>query len=821
MRSRTRLLVFLFSAFVITAFSSIHSAASSEKVLHQFSAQQRGAGPVGLVADSEGNLLGATQYGGQYNLGTIFEFSPKGSGGWTETVIHSFAGGGDGVFPYTPVLDGAGNIYGEVGSNGSDFCDCVYKLARNANGVWIKTIIYTFSASDGSTTGPLAIDETENLYGALSSYNNGYFLSVFKLTPSGNTWMETTLFTFPAGQVTNSTIAGLTVDSAGNVFGTVTSTATAADGFVFELTSGTYGETALYTFPGGAAGAVPSGPLFLSNGNIFGTTLNGGDTTCNSKIGCGVVYELVKSSTGQWTQSVIHTFHGQNVDEPSDPYLGGFDSSGNLYGSSLTGGAGGCGVCGSVFQLTPSGNGSWNDTDLWSFTYPGSYYPNGVVLTSTGKLFGTLYTPTGFYYMQGSIFELTPRSSSGAWQLSLLYPFPFTDGQWPSPGLVTDASGNLYGTTQYGGTSNLGMVFELSSTSTGWKESALYNFSSAASGTYASAGASTLTADGKGNLFGTTQLGGANALGSVFELSPKPDGGWQETDLYSFTQSANQPVGGLVLDSAGNLYGVTNYGGANGFGSVFQLTQNAGSWKLNVIYSFAGYPSDGANPYAGLTIDSAGNLYGTTEVGGNGACFRIKNPVGCGTVFKLSYAAGTGWSETLLHVFQGAYEDDGSSPTASLIFDGSGNIYGTTSTGGMFNRNCPELAYGPGCGTVFELTPSASGWNETILYDFTGGRSDGSGPSGLVWDQYGNLYGTVEDAAVYDYGAIFKLTPSSGGDWTETLVYNFGSGSTDGRFPQGALIFGPSGELYGTTVGGGVAGGALNNGQGTVFEFTP
>ncbi|MFZ0318403.1 MAG: choice-of-anchor tandem repeat GloVer-containing protein, partial [Candidatus Sulfotelmatobacter sp.] len=198
----------------------------------------------------------------------------------------------------------------------------------------------------------------------------------------------------------------------------------------------------------------------------------------------------------------------------------------------------------------------------------------------------------------------------------------------------------------------------------------------------------------------------------------------------------------------------------------------------------------------------------------------VKNPVGCGTVFELSYAAATGWTETVLYTFEGAYGNDGSAPAARLILDSSGNIYGTTSTGGMFNKNCPEIDYGPGCGTVFELTPSASGWNEIILYKFIGGSKDGASPSGLVWDQQGNLYGTVEDAAAYDFGAIFKLAPSAGGAWAESLVYNFGSG-TDGRFPQGALVFGKSGYLYGTTVGGGVAGAPLNNGQGTVFEFTP
>jgi uncharacterized repeat protein (TIGR03803 family) len=813
---RFQLFVILCGAAMFSG-SVVATAASSERVLHELSAQQHGAGPVGIVSDSQGNLFGATEYGGQFNLGAIFEFSPNAGGGWTETVIHSFVGGSDGSGAYTPVVDAAENVYG-VSTGAYGGCNCVYKLARNTQGIWVKTTIYAFQSSQGSVNGVLVIDAEGNLYGGLSYYTNGSFSSVFKLIPSGDTWSETTLYTFSAGAVSNSTIAGLVVDGSGNVFGTLSETATATQGLLFELTpsSGTWQETTLYTFLGGASGGVPVGPLFVSNGNVFGTTSSGGDTRCEPHTGCGVVYESLKGSGGQWTQTVIDTFHGDNFDRPNSPSLGGFDSSGNLYVSSATGG----GECGSVFQLSPNGSG-WNTNPLWNFSEGNICDPVGVAVTPAGNVFGITLSPGGYYYTQGALFELTPRSSPGLWGLSLVYVFPFTDGQWPSPGLVADAGGNLYGTTQYGGTSNLGMVFELSPTAAGWKESTLYNFNTAAGGAYASAGPSPLTADGKGNLFGTTAFGGVSSLGSVFELSPKPGSGWQEQDLYSFTENA-EPLGGLVFDSAGNLYGVNNIGGANGVGSVFKMSENAdGTWKETEIYTFAGYPNDGANPYAGLTIDSSGNLYGTTELGGNGACIRVKNPVGCGTVFELSYSAATGWTEKVLYTFQGAYGNDGSSPTARLIFDGSGNIYGTTSTGGMFNRNCTEIDYGLGCGTVFELTPSASGWNETILYKFIGGREeDGSSPSGLVWDQQGNFYGTVEDAAAYDYGAIFKLAPSTGGTWTESLVYNFGSG-TDGRFPQGALVFGKSGHLYGTTVGGGVVGGALNNGQGTVFEFTP
>src|SRR5579863_6452645 len=464
----------LYSSMFVMFLGSIilwatHAQAATEMVLHEFSAQQHGALPFGLISDSRGNLFGATQYGGEYNLGTIFEFSPTADGGWTETVLHSFSGGSDGSAS-TPAVDSAGNVYG-VGSGAYGGCNCVYKLTRDEKGAWIKAVIYTFQASQGYTDGVLVADDAGNLYGGLSYYTTGSFSPVFKLTPSGDTWTETTLYTFSAGTVSNSNIVALAVDNSGNVFGTLSETAAAPLGLVFELesSSGSWVETTLHTFSGGASGGVPAGPVFLSNGNFFGTASSGGDTSCDAHTGCGVVYELVKGTGGQWTQKVINTFHGDIVDSSSSPSLGGFDGNGNLYGSSMTGGASGCPQCGSVFELTPGVNGGWKETFLWNFTYPGIYYPTGVAVTPAGNVFGTSDTPSGYYYTQGSIFELTPHTP-GAWGMDLVYVFPFTDGQWPSPGLVADAAGNLFGTTQYGGTFNLGMVFEFSPTANGWKE---------------------------------------------------------------------------------------------------------------------------------------------------------------------------------------------------------------------------------------------------------------------------------------------------------------------------------------------------------------
>ncbi len=809
---------------------SMQAAAGTEQILHDFSSQRQGAWPYALVADSAGNIYGTTKEGGDYNLGTVYEFSPSTIGRGTESVLHSFAGGADGSEPLAIALDPEGNIYGmsDYGGACTNYeCAAVFKLARNSSGQWVKSVIYRFPSSLGYANTTLLVYNAGNLYGSVSYSSNGGFVSVFELTPAGGTWTETTLYTFSEGPTNNYTINALAFDDAGNVYGTLSGSASAIYGLVFELTpssSPNWTEQTLHTFTGGASGSIPTGPLLISERSLFGTTLNGGEATCNSRVGCGVVYELSKGSGGQWTETVIFKFRGDNVDSPSSPSLGGFDDNGNLYGSSLTSGAGTCGQCGSVFELTLASGGKWEETTLWAFSYqqqPSVYYPEAVAVTAAGNVYGVAGAPQGFYYVQGAIFELTPGSAAdGSWKFNP-HVFPFTDGQWPSGGLAADGAGNLYGTTQYGGSNNAGSVFEMSPADQGWKETEIYSFGPG-SDDYYTAGPSPLTPDGQGNFYGTTELGGAYQAGSVFEISPKAGGGWQETDVFSFHEVATEPVGGVVFDSRGNMYGVTNRGGIYGPGSVFELRRTAeGVWKAATIYSFAGYPLDGANPMAGLALDSAGNLFGTTEYGGAGHCLHNSEPVGCGTVFELSHTGAEGWKETLLHSFAGTPGDDGAEPSASLILDHSGNLYGTTLYGGLSKFEC-NYAGGKGCGTVFEVSPSDGGWKETVVHEFSGGKLDGSYPEGpLMQGQLGDLYGVAGNAARYDFGALFKLTPASGGGWTESLPHIFGKSESDGRFPAGALIFDASGNLYGETIGGGVAGGALNNGQGTVFEIKP
>lgn len=317
-----------------------------------------------------------------------------------------------------------------------------------------------------------------------------------------------------------------------------------------------------------------------------------------------------------------------------------------------------------------------------------------------------------------------------------------------------------------------------------------------------------LTTDGQGNFYGMTFGGGSTTLGVVYEITPT-FGGANQIVLYNFMgagagDGAN-PTGDLILDQTGNLYGVTQFGGASNMGTVFELSppsQPGGPWTETVLHSFQGSPSDGAQPVAGLIFDDAGNLYGTTSLGGiqSAQC-------GCGAVFELSppSQSGGGWTETMLYMFQG--QPDGNEPMGGVVFDRAGNLYGTTSQGDKY--------YG---GSVFQLTPPSSqgeAWTETVIHNFL--RADGVAPmAGLVLSQGNALFGTGSGGGAFGFGTVFRLLPPQqpGGPWGFGVAHSFSSNLTDGSVPSAGLIFGNPYTLYGTTLKGG------EFGCGIVFEIT-
>lgn len=364
-----------------------------------------------------------------------------------------------------------------------------------------------------------------------------------------------------------------------------------------------------------------------------------------------------------------------------------------IYGTGSSDGAYDMG--GSVFALVPQ-SGGWTDKVLHNFSGngKGGYAPfAGLIMDKSGNLYGTTLfggnltaCPSGPGC--GVVFELT-RSSKGVWTEKVLHAFKSTDGTGPRAGLSFDKSGNLYGTTSGGGTNGCGNVFEVSRSGKNWKAKTLYSFS----GSDGCAPYAGLVHDASNNLYGTTSAGGAYANGTVFELSRNGQT-WKESVLHSFDDNGTDgygPEAGVILDGSGNLYGTTVYGGAfasgcggSSCGTVFELSPGSQGWTETVLHSFDSNGTDGWWPYAGLLLDSSGNLYGTTAYGGSGAG-------GYGTVFELSPSKG-GWTEHILHNFDDNGQD-GLLPMAGLVFDKSGNLYSTTYSGGV------------GYGTVFEVIP--------------------------------------------------------------------------------------------------------------------
>jgi uncharacterized repeat protein (TIGR03803 family) len=397
----------------------------------------------------------------------------------------------------------------------------------------------------------------------------------------------------------------------------------------------------------------------------------------------------------------------------------------------------------------------------------------------------------------------------------VLYAFQVgTDGGYPTAGVIFDNQGNLYGTAQRGGSDpscSCGVVYELSPNGGAWTETVLYSFTGGTDGAFP---AGDLIFDSAGNLYGTTFGGGGSSCngggcGTVFELSSN-GGTWTETVLHSFTgysSDGSLPMAALVFDGAGNLYGTTWQGGGNctQCGTVFELSPNGnGTWSENVLLSFCQNCYSGYSPESTLVFDQAGNLYGTTTAGG-------------GLVFELS-PTGSGWSESELYNFKGT---NGRFPPAGVIFGKKGALYGVTSDGGGGKGKLkPD-------GTVFKLSPAGVNWKESMLHRFQGygelSRKGTHPGAGLVMDGEGHIYGTTVNgggsaACNFGCGTVFKLA-QSGKNWQETVLYSF-TGDNDGSGPRSVLTQDSSGNLYGTTEGGGNGCGS-GCGGGTVYEITP
>jgi uncharacterized repeat protein (TIGR03803 family) len=662
----------------------------------------------------------------------------------TESVILSFSNFPHGANPYAPLaLDSAGNLYGTACQGGQSNFGVVFKLASSG----AQTVLHSFTggADGGNPYAGVIRSASGNIYGTTYQGGAANLGVVYRLDASGR---ETVLHNFKGGADGANPYAGVVADPAGNLYGTTYKGGPSNAGTVYELTPSGQ-ETVLYSFTGGDDGGNPyAGVILDAAGNLYGTAYAGGSD------GGVVVYKL--SPSGQ--ETVLHAFEGSKGGE--GPYAGVVsDGAGNLYGAVAR-------TVGQVYKLDAAGQ----YTVLHQFYGAGPAEPEGgLVRDAAGNLYGTVQYDTAGG--GGVVYEI-----DAAGDFRVLYKFPGASSNLeplgPNAGLIRDSEGSLYGTTTNGGVG--GMVYKVDTSGQG---TMLYSFSGASGGTHAWRG---VVRSPSGELYGTTAEGGVANAGVVCKV----DLTGHETVLYSFSGGADgaRPGSGVVLDSAGNLYGTNELGGAANQGVVYKV---GASGQQTVLYSFTG-GADGGEPFAGVIRDSAGNLYGTTFLGGAGA----------GVVYKLNPAG----EETVLYSFAGGA--DGGFPESGVISDSAGNLYGTAYSGGA-----------AGLGVVYKV---AADGQETVLYSFPGGPKGALPYSGLAHDAAGNLYGTTAGGggAVGEAGAGLVFELGTSGEYT--VLYTF-TGGRDGGGPIAGVIRDAAGNLYGTTSSGGAAG--CGDGCGVVYEL--
>jgi len=673
------------------------------------------------VLAPNGVLYATAACGGTSNNGAVVTIAPEGH----ISVLHSFSGT-DGSNPQGDLLlDEAGNLYGTTLLGGTSGVGTVYEVS--ANGTF--SVLHNFDpAADGSEPeGGLIRDRSGNLYGTTFGGGPGGEGSVFELAPGG-AFSVLHAFTFPDGGDGYAPSCCLLRDAAGDLFGTTYAGGPAGGGVVYKLTPDG-GFSLLHAFVGGTSdsnGAEPFGLVSASGGALVGLTASGGSANET-----GTAFKLAADGT----LTVMHIFANQ----PS----GGLtpDRAGNVYGVTPGGGPGE----GSVYKLTPDGT----FTTVYIFTGAAGVGPTRrPFLDGAGNLY--FQGQSGGTWAYGGFTKLAPGG-----QLTVLGTLTLTG---LNGGLVLDANGHLFGTTQRAGAAGGGSVFKVD---LGLGSAARVHGFSQSEGQFPTAGVALGTA---GHIYGTLSAGGDFGSGLAYRLQT---GGGPLTVLHAFgmagpSMDGTMPVGRVVLDAGDNLYGATQGGGSFGAGTVFRVGSD-GSYSL--LHEFGSGPPDGALPSAGVSTDAAGNLYGTALFGGK---------TGAGIAFRLSPAG----DYAVLHAFAGS---DGAYPMGAPVVDSDGNVYGTTSQGG-----------GSNLGNVFRIAPDGT---FTVLHDFAG--ADGATPQGdLVLDSRGTAYGTTTSGGAHNLGTIFQVAS----DGSYAVLHSFGG--LDGFLPLGGLVL-DGNVLYGTASGGG------------------
>ena len=675
-----------------------------------------------------------------------------------------------GAFPAGGLaVDASGDLFGAASQGGAFGKGTIYEIAHRSAAA---TALASFNGDDGATPqGGLVLDAAGDLYGVTTAGGAFGAGTIFEIIKGSGA--ITVLASFPHSNVTSPVRGDLAVDAAGDVFGAVASAGATGSGTIFEVVAGSGAITTLASFNGTNGSYPDTGVVMDAEGNLYGAAGEGG------AFQDGAVFELASGSS---TITTLASFNGTDGSFPLGKLA--LDSSGNLYGTTSDGGTANIGT---AFEIV---KGSGMITTLASFSAADGRHPQGdVALDANGNLYG-IATQGGAMGV-GTAFEIV--KGSGA--ITTLAALTGGNGTGPVDGAVLDADGNLYGATSSG--PGAGKVYEIAQGSGMANTLASFGYPD---GTVPQG----LVVDSSGNLYGSASKGGSSNLGTVLGVA---DGSAGATTLDSFNGSnGSHPIGGLAIDSSGNLYGTTNLGGAFGDGTVFEVA--AGSGTITTLATFNG--KNGSGPDDGVTIDAAGNLFGTTAGGG---------AYGLGSVFKV--ARGSGVATTLASFTSSARGN----VTGPLVVDSGGNLYGTFAAGvtasdaGIF-----EVVNGSGTVNILTSLDSAIGsppsnltidpdgnlygparvasgvWN---IFEVPRGTSapqilaaTANQPASLLVDPGGNLFGLTSNGGSANTGTIFTITAGSGRITTLASL-----GLNDGMVSSG-LAMDRAGDIYATTAAG-------------------